>query len=471
MNLKGKLARLTSAGPGSRPAPTIVAHSPAESISNACSSPTERSHSFSLPFSAPTADAERMARITELRARLHAMMARPPRSLAPREPVASRVVFEEALPFERRETPEGLLFVRAKTYECSQRHGSVPLHSAIEARGDALATLALDASLACFEPARALYLDTETTGLSGGTGILPFLVGLGRFEGRRLRVEQILLPEPCYERAMLARIGEQIESASALVTFNGKAFDLPLLRARFVMARLPPPREPPHLDLLHLARRVYGPRVEGCRLTTLEREVLGFARMDDVPSGQIPARYAHYLRSGDTAPLVGVAEHNLWDVIAMAALLGELAARASGGDAAGRFEPEDMAAMARTALRAGAPLLAGALAEDAAREGARKGRHEVAARANTLAARVQSRRGDHHATHRCLLEALALAPEDPEVHLALAKLYEHKLRDPERALQHAERAHGAENAGKIARRIARLAERVRRQTLRLPGIE
>jgi hypothetical protein len=450
MSLQRKLARLASAGPGSRPAPAAT---PAVEAA---------------PAGGPTEDAERAARIADLRGRIHAMMARPakkPRAIAP--PAAR----DEVLPFVREDTDAGPVHARARVYDVTQRHGTVPLHMALDARGDAVATLALDPALASFDPGRALFLDTETTGLSGGTGTMAFLVGLASFEGRRLRVEQLFLDEPCHEPALLARLAQRLESASALVTYNGKAFDLPLLRARYVMARMTPPREPPHLDLVHVARRIYGARVAECRLTTLERDVLGFVREGDVPSGEIPARYAGYLRTGEPGPLLAVIEHNLWDVIAMAALMGELAARAAGGDAAGRFEPSDMASLARTAMRAGAEALATALAEDAAAAGARLGQRAVAVRAGTLAARLHRRKGNHHATHKLLLEALDLAPDDASVHLSLAKLYEHKLRDPARALEHAKRAHGVEDPDEHARRVARLAHRVARMPLRLPGFD
>jgi uncharacterized protein YprB with RNaseH-like and TPR domain len=453
MSLQRKLARLTSAGPGSRSTAAPPASAPVE---EPVSSP------------APAPEDERAARITALRARIQSLSARPPKRPRAVVPPEARA---ECLPFVREETEHGPVSARTLHYDATARHGTVSLHSALDARGEAVALLSLDPALGAFDPTRCLFLDTETTGLSGGTGTLAFLVGLAWFEGRRLRVEQLFLEEPCHEPALLARLAERIEASSALVTYNGKAFDLPLLRSRFVMARRSPPREPPHLDLVHAARRIYGARVDECRLTTLERDVLGFVREDDVPSSEIPARYADFLRSGDAAPLLAVIEHNRWDVIAMAALAGELAARAAGDEASGRFEPSDMAGLARTALRAGAATLATAFAEDAASAGAKLGQHAVAVRAGTLAATIHRRRGDHHATHRLLLEALALAPDDASLHLSLSKLYEHRLRDPARALEHARRAGSAEDPLEHARRLARLSERIARAPMRLPGIE
>ncbi len=396
------------------------------------------------------------------------MMARPstPRATAIVPPEAQL----SALPFDVTQHDGGPLHARIRTYPVTQRHGHVPLHAALAVRGDAIATLTLDSKLASFDPATALYLDTETTGLSGGTGTLAFLVGLAWFEGRSLHVEQLFLAEPQHEPAMLTHLARRIERAGSIVSYNGKAFDMPLLRSRFVMARVKSPREPVHLDLLHASRRIYGERLAQCRLTNLERDVLGFVREDDVPSSEIPARYTSFLRTGDASGLFAVIEHNLWDVIAMAALVGELGARVSGGDASGRFEPSDMTGLARTAVRAGARTLAMTLAEDAAVLGRKKGDHQVAARANMLAAKLHRRRGDHHGTHRRLLDALTSTPDDTGLHLALAKLYEHGLRDPARALEHAKRARDEEDPAAHAKRIARLLARIKRAPLPLPGV-
>lgn len=423
------------------------------------------------PSAAPIAsslDPARAERIAALRERIQALMDRSARTV--RAGVPPNKVWNDALPFVQQASHEGPVHLRTRMYDAAQRHGLVPLHTALEATGEAVATLALDASLRHFDPANALFLDTETTGLSGGTGTLAFLVGTARFDGRKFRVEQLFLAEPCNERAMLAHLGERMASASALVTYNGKAFDLPLLRARFVLARLPPPPELPHLDLLHVARRIYGSRVDECKLTHLERDVLGFVREGDVPPGEIPARYAHFLRYGDPTGLLAVIEHNLWDVIAMAALLGELSARVRREHAPGRFEPDDITGLARTAFRARDVTLAARLARDAVIAGKERGRYDVAVRASTLAAQIHRRQGDHHATLRQLLDALALAPDDGSIHLALAKLYEHKFRDFERALHHARLAATAEPTDAHVRRIARLTRRLARTPLRLPGI-
>ena len=427
MDLKRKLTRLGNAGPGSKAGVQ----------------------------EGPVADAkgDRAQRIAELQTQIQSLMARPS---VPRERRAGKAQGLADLPFSASEHASGVFHCGRHAYPVTQRHGMVHLHTAMDAAGQAVATLALDPALSGFDPARALFVDTETTGLAGGTGTIPFLVGLAWFEGRDFHVEQFFLAELGAERPMLERVAERIAGAGALVSFNGKSFDLPLLRSRFVMSRVQAPKEPPHLDLVHVARRVYGGRMESCRLTALERDVLGFVREGDVPSSDIPERYARYLRTGDTSQLQAVIEHNRWDIVAMAALLGELAARTSGADAAGRWEPADMVGLARTAQRAGEGGLAASLADGATRRA--RVEPEVAARAHTLAAALHRKQGDHTASETRLLAALEHSPGDPTIHLLLAKLYEHKLGDVEKALHHAQRAAGYEDAETNEKRLARLAK-------------
>ncbi len=463
-DLKKKLARLAAK---SEPEPSASAIDPApESRASA------REEGV-LPIelgAVSERDAERKRRIEELRERVRALAAKPSK----RAERATREAKEKALselPFVRQERSDGAIDVRSRVYDVTATHGHVPLNSALSARADAVATLAIDRGLDGFDPARALFLDTETTGLSGGTGMMAFLVGAGRFEDGRFVVEQWFLRDPAEEPALLCALRERIEQCTSIVSFNGKAFDLPLLRARYIMNRLGVPATPPHFDLVHVARRIYGERMEQCRLVHLERDVLGFVREGDVHGSEIPSRYTAFLRHGDAEGLVPVVEHNLWDVIAMAALVGELAARASGDDAVGRFEPSDMAGLAKTAMRAGDHALAIAMAGEALdRAGMDKDR-SVAARAGAVAARVHRKRGEHARSKEALLQVLDHVPDDAWAHLELSKLYEHKYRDPWRALEHARRAIGAEKDEAMMKRLARLEERLRTSSLKLPGIE
>jgi uncharacterized protein YprB with RNaseH-like and TPR domain len=413
---------------------------------------------------------ERKRRIEELRERVRALAAKPSK----RAERATREAKEKALselPFVRVERSDGAIDVRSRVYDVTATHGHVPLKTALAAKAEAIATLAIDRKLEGFDPSRALFIDTETTGLSGGTGMMAFLVGAGRFDEGRFVVEQWFLREPSEEPALLCALRERIEQSTALVSFNGKAFDLPLLRARFIMNRLGVPETPPHFDLVHVARRIYGERMDQCRLVHLERDVLGFVREGDVHGSEIPSRYSAFLRHGDAEGLIPVVEHNLWDVIAMAALVGELAARVTGDDAVGRFEPSDMAGLAKTALRAGAHELAVSMASEALDRASMGRDRTVAARAGAIAAKAHRKRGEHGRSKEALQLVLEHAPDEAWAHLELSKLYEHKYRDPWRALEHARRAIGAEKDDAMLKRLARLEERVRTSSLKLPGVE
>jgi uncharacterized protein len=351
------------------------------------------------------------------------------------------------------------------------RHGRVGVRRALDVTGNSVATLSLDVSLAGFNPASALFLDTETTGLSGGTGTLAFLIGMGWFEGDCFCVEQMLLCDPGDEHPMLSRVAARIAAASALVTFNGRTFDLPLLRSRFVMARVAPPAEPPHLDLLHVARRIYGSRVERCTLVGLERDVLGFERIGDVNGADIPSLYQRFLREGHRDSVVPVVEHNVWDLVALAALTGELGARWMRTEAEGYFEASDLVGMARTTQRAGDADLAILLATEAAALSTARGELHTAKKAHVLAAEIHKRANNPEATCERLLDALLHSPDDADIHLALARCYERSLKDFTRALHHAQLAKGAEDETVRLGRVTRLKRKAAGAVqLKLPWI-
>jgi hypothetical protein len=166
-----------------------------------------------------------------------------------------------------------------------------------------------------------LFVDTETTGLAGGTGTYAFLVGAGWVEAEGFVVTQYFMRDLDEEPALLAALAPVVERAAAVVTFNGGGFDLPLLETRFVLARRRWPALA-HLDLLRPARRVWTACFDDCRLATLERAVLGLTRESDVPGGLIPSIYFDWLRSRRASPLARVFAHNRDDILSLAALLG-----------------------------------------------------------------------------------------------------------------------------------------------------
>jgi len=173
-----------------------------------------------------------------------------------------------------------------------------------------------------------LFVDLETTGLSGGAGTYAFLVGVGRFdEHGDFITRQYVLDRIVDERCFLQSIADHLSTAGALVSFNGKSFDLPLLETRFQYHRLPWTADRlPHVDVLHPARRFWrndhhiGLDEPTCSLGALERSVLGAGRDDDIPGLEAPGRYFQFLRSGDASPLAGVIAHNRLDLLSLAGL-------------------------------------------------------------------------------------------------------------------------------------------------------
>ncbi len=203
-------------------------------------------------------------------------------------------------------------------------------------------------------PSQLAYLDTETTGLAGGTGTVAFLIGLGTAEGSQFVVQQFFLRDYPEEKAALSALAEALEPCQGLVTFNGKTFDVPLLETRYALARMKSPfSRLLHLDALHPARRLWKLRLESCELIKLEREILGVRRQGDVEGSEIPGIYFDYLRTGEARGLQPVFYHNALDVITLAALTFELAKSVEDA-AAERAAPSlDLFSLSRIFERAG----------------------------------------------------------------------------------------------------------------------
>lgn len=181
------------------------------------------------------------------------------------------------------------------------------------------------------DPRDLLFFDTETTGLAGGTGTRAFMVGAADFHhhpvhGDGLRVRQLLIATMAAEADLLRAFASWLSPRTVLASYNGRCYDAPLLKTRYRLARLPDPlRHPAHVDLLFPARRRWRGRWENCRLATIEREVLGLVREDDLPGAQAPAAWLQYLRGGSSSQLRRVAAHNHQDVVTLALLTSKLA--------------------------------------------------------------------------------------------------------------------------------------------------
>jgi len=261
--------------------------------------------------------------------------ARPPRPAA--EPV------EHVVDGELLDTGHGSVVVVRREYPLSHRHGGHPLGDVLDAPLSLLAQFArVDGEIG--DAGGLLFLDTETTGLAGGTGTYAFLVGAALIEDGRVVVHQYFMRDFDEEPALLAALEPLLTRASAVVTYNGAGFDLPLLETRFVLGRRRWPASLPHLDLLKPARRVWTGWLSDCRLATLESTVLGLAREDDVPGAFIPLIYFDYLRSRRAAPLRRVFEHNRADVLTMVGLVGWFGRALAEG---AHLRPEELAGLGR----------------------------------------------------------------------------------------------------------------------------
>ncbi len=309
---------------------------------------------------------------------------------------------------------------------------------------------------------RVVFFDIETTGLSGGAGTLAFLAGCGWFEGEDFRVRQFFLSGPADERPMLDALAGIFGDASLLVTYNGRAFDVPVMEMRWAFHRLAPPTgELPHFDMLAPARRLWG---EGdCTLSALERSLAGVHRIGDVPGFEIPTRYFQFLRTGDAGFIEGVLEHNRHDLVSLAVITSHALALARGGPDACRSAEEKLA-LARLYERAEDGERAARAYEIASNAGDRAIRRQALAGLAVL--RRRERRFDEAAA--AWQDVLALSPADDATRLgrraaeALAIHHEHRARDLVTARRYAETL-GADASGRAADEARHRLDRLNRK--------
>ncbi|MCC6389799.1 MAG: ribonuclease H-like domain-containing protein [Bryobacterales bacterium] len=227
---------------------------------------------------------------------------------------------EEWLPGGEVETAAGRHYETMRFWERHRRHGSIDISTLAELPNDLLEAVS-EGTVPASPPHRWAYLDTETTGLAGGTGTYAFLIGLGYVTEKGFRLKQYFLREPGEEASALHALEEDLKPFDVLVTYNGKAYDQPLLETRFRLSRLKPPfTRMAHMDLLHGARRLWKLRFDSCRLMELENQILGVEREGDVPGELIPYLYFEYLRKREIARLVPIFHHNAIDILTLACL-------------------------------------------------------------------------------------------------------------------------------------------------------
>jgi len=219
-------------------------------------------------------------------------------------------------------TPYGSHFETEQFFAANHRHGSYEISDLASLAPDLLSALS-DGAIASSPPERWLFLDTETTGLAGGSGTYAFLVGVGSIGEEGFRVRQFFMRDYSEEASLLHALTEYISRFDVLITYNGRSYDQPLLETRYTMCRA---RHPfgrlEHLDLLFGARRLFRLRLENCRLVNLEDQILGFEREGDIPGEMIPYCYFEYLRTRRAHRLPPILQHNVLDIVSLACLTG-----------------------------------------------------------------------------------------------------------------------------------------------------
>ena len=313
------------------------------------------------------------------------------------------------------------------------------------------------------DPGVVAYLDTETTGLTGGAGTYVFAAAIARPIDCGLRVAQVFLPQPGLEAAFLYTLAAELEPAPAAASFNGSSFDLPVLRTRWVMARMPGDlAHPPHLDLLTLVRALFRHRLESCTLRMVEERLLGYEREDPLPSALVPDSYFAYLRDGSLEMLEAALEHNRLDVMSLVHLHSRLLQRLQGGDA--DMDAADWLALGRHRFRRGAQ----ADGWRALRNAAGFAQGEAAATAGLWLARRLIRRRSIDAADELLGWLESKVSEDVRVSVARARLLEWQRREPRLALSVVEAAQERmpEVASDLEPRRARLRRKVEKRLSR-----
>jgi hypothetical protein len=221
-------------------------------------------------------------------------------------------------------TSQGETYVVDTYFPLNHKHGKTFISPVVPSQ--AILTWADYPAIGDIRPDEFVFLDTETTGLSGGTGTYAFLIGVGRLEDDQFHLAQYFMRDPFEEPAQLAALESFLAPAKALVTFNGKSFDVPLLTTRFLFQGWSSPLKGLiHFDLLHLARRLWRNRLPNRSLGNLEIQILDISRTEeDIPGWAIPQMYFDYLRTGDADPLKSIFYHNAMDVVSLAALYNHL---------------------------------------------------------------------------------------------------------------------------------------------------
>ena len=275
----------------------------------------------------------------------------------------------EPRPIEKKRREPVQIF--ENSYMLGTCYGQIPISMGLQIPGNILGFLSRDREFENLDLSSAVFLDLETTGLAGGTGTLPFLIGLAYYRDERFKVTQFFLSEMAEEDRLVRELAQFISDMDfkSIVTYNGKAFDMPLVETRFAMHRTPCPlRGLPHLDFLFSARSLWKHKHDSCRLFNLAQQIVQAERSEDIPGAEIPLRYFQYIRNGDFSLIDPILYHNQEDLLSLLGVVvagAVLVERNREGAERGEDDAMDLYGVARLFERAGDATTSAALLEKA----------------------------------------------------------------------------------------------------------
>ncbi len=367
------------------------------------------------------------------------------------------------------DTRFGHCYYRELRYPLDHLHGKSKLSGILGCSGPELALLSRDNTLEEFDPKKSVFIDVETTGLAGGTGTWAFLIGLGRLEADSFLLRQYFLRKPGEEKAILSHFNESISGFPAMISFNGKLFDLPLLQTRQMLAGTAVSEPRQHLDLLQCARVLWKKRLASRSLHSLEEALLGLQRRDDIPGAEIPEVYFNYLRRGNTDQLKKVFEHNVLDILSMVTLLERVHLTACGTTLE---HPAETLALGCLCLEEGEVERGlGYLRETAGSSNA-----PLAEEASLELSLYYKKKGNWEEAVNIWQEALKNNPANLRAYIELAKYFEHRCHEYQTALDLTKKALAAARLNRDTHfnrikdlRIEALQHRLNRLRRRLEG--
>jgi len=362
------------------------------------------------------------------------------RVLEPKKVYRKKEIFpiEQLVKGEVISTPDGETFQVKEYFPSHYRYGEVTLTEILDIPTYPAHLLSKDERLRELDLRKALFLDTETTGLSGGTGTFAFMIGLGFFQEDGFLIHQFFMRDYSEERASLSMLRDLLNSFQFLVTFNGRHYDIPLLETRFILSRMNSKiREMPNFDLLYPSRKIWKGAYDNCRLITLESQLLGMERVDDVPSAWIPYLYFDYLQTGDARRIHPVFYHNQMDIFSMVALAGRIHLVYHDPQAARPRKGVEHFALGRLFYEHGRLEKAIPCFEIALK----RCDEDLAWEVMRWLSRASKKTGQGEKA-RSLWEEMATWPyqKDAFPFIELAKYHEHRLKDVERAIAYVDQA-------------------------------